>query len=250
MTNRQPEELEQQLRRAARAFDYPTTPDIAGGVRERLSEQPIGGGWWQRRLAVAAAVMVLALVSLLSVPQVRAGVLEFLQIGVVRVFVTQPTPMAAPTETAPTPTPLASLRELAGETTLAEAREQVDFSIPLPAYPPALGVPDHVYVQRFEGAMVILVWQETGQPPLSLHILESGAFISKMQPAVVEQTSVNGTSAVWAEGPYLLEFTNGAYEAHRIIEGYVLIWEVDGMTYRLETELPLDEAVRIAESLR
>jgi hypothetical protein len=36
----------------------------------------------------------------------------------------------------------------------------------------------------------------------------------------------------------------------RLVEGHVLIWADGSLTYRLETELPLDEALRIAESLR
>lgn len=35
-----------------------------------------------------------------------------------------------------------------------------------------------------------------------------------------------------------------------LIEGNVLVWEQDGITYRLESALPLEEAVRVAESLR
>jgi hypothetical protein len=36
----------------------------------------------------------------------------------------------------------------------------------------------------------------------------------------------------------------------RLVEGQVLIWEADGITYRLETELSMEEAVAIAESLK
>jgi hypothetical protein len=34
-----------------------------------------------------------------------------------------------------------------------------------------------------------------------------------------------------------------------VVEGNILIWEQGGITYRLETNLPLEEAVKIAESL-
>jgi hypothetical protein len=34
------------------------------------------------------------------------------------------------------------------------------------------------------------------------------------------------------------------------VNGNTLIWEDGGTTYRLETDAPLDEALRIAESLR
>jgi hypothetical protein len=35
-----------------------------------------------------------------------------------------------------------------------------------------------------------------------------------------------------------------------LIEGHVLIWTEGEITYRLETDMPLEEAVRVAESLR
>jgi hypothetical protein len=42
---------------------------------------------------------------------------------------------------------------------------------------------------------------------------------------------------------------NGDLQYRRMIDGQVLIWEGDGITYRLETDLSLEEAIRIAESL-
>src|SRR5439155_27264571 len=99
---------EAQLRRAAREFVYPPTPDIAGAVRQRLEGErlparrlaPALPG--QRRrlawIAVAATVAVL-LVSILAVPEVRAVVQEFLRIGTIRIVPATPTPPGAPTAT-------------------------------------------------------------------------------------------------------------------------------------------------------
>jgi hypothetical protein len=69
-------------------------------------------------------------------------------------------------------------------------------------------------------------------------------------PRTVEMTQVNKQPAVWAEGPYILNMKNGGAENYRLIDGYVLIWEEGGLTYRLETDLSMEEAIRIAESLR
>jgi hypothetical protein len=55
---------------------------------------------------------------------------------------------------------------------------------------------------------------------------------------------------VWAEGPYLLQLSGGDIDLRRLVEGHVLIWTDGPITYRLETDLTLDEAVRIAESLK
>ena len=43
---------------------------------------------------------------------------------------------------------------------------------------------------------------------------------------------------------------NGDIQFTRMIDGHVLIWEENKITYRLETDLELDEAIRIAESLQ
>jgi hypothetical protein len=74
--------------------------------------------------------------------------------------------------------------------------------------------------------------------------------ISKIQPETVLETTVAGNPAAWVVGPYLLKYRNGDLDIVRLIEGHVLIWEQAGVTYRLETDLPLEEAVRVAESIR
>jgi hypothetical protein len=48
----------------------------------------------------------------------------------------------------------------------------------------------------------------------------------------------------------MLKLSNGVYQDVRLIKGHVLIWEQEEITYRLETDLPLEEAVRVAESLQ
>jgi hypothetical protein len=215
------------------------------------------------------AALVVLLLGLLAVPSVRAGILEFIQVGVVRIFLatpptTTPAPSPVPSGTparrtpAPTPlptsTPLAWLTDLAGETTLAEARGRVFFDIPLPAYPEDLGEPDRVFVQDLDGPLVVLVWLEPGtanQVRMSLHLIAPGSIaLEKARPVLVEETRVNGQYAAWTTGPYLLRLRNNDLDIRRMIAGHVLIWEQEGITYRLETDLPLEEAVKVAESLQ
>jgi hypothetical protein len=71
-----------------------------------------------------------------------------------------------------------------------------------------------------------------------------------MGPKVIRETQVNGQYAVWAEGVYPLKVSNGnEIEFTRLMSGHVLIWEGGDVTYRLETDLSMEEAIRIAESL-
>ncbi len=143
---------------------------------------------------------------------------------------------------------------MAGETTLESARNIVDFPIPLPTYPADLGQPDRVFVQDAGGWMVILVWIDPQQPDqvqMSLHLIEEGSWtIQKYQPEIIQETTVNDQRAIWTVGDYPLILRNGDAQFTRMIDGHVLIWEENKITYRLETDLSLEEAVRIAESLQ
>jgi hypothetical protein len=73
---------------------------------------------------------------------------------------------------------------------------------------------------------------------------------TKFDPQVIQETTVDGRYALWVEGPYVLELTDRNYVERYLLEGGTLVWEADGVTYRLETRLTLEEAIRIAESLR
>lgn len=258
----QNEAWEARLRDAARAFSYPPTPDIAGAVRAQLTGEAgqKTGHQINRRLVWAALIVLLLLGGLLAVPQVRAALVEYLQIGTIRIFLVEPTftptPLPSTATPQPTSTPIASLLDLAGETTLAEAEQQVDFPIRLPTYPADLGQPDAVFLQELDGPVVVLIWLDDAQPGrirLSLHELGPGTFGEKGDPGRIEETQVNGRRAIWAEGPYILQFRRGNqidYDLRRLVEGRVLIWTEGEITYRLESDLSMIEAVRVAESLR
>ena len=246
------------VRRTAQEFEYPPTP-------ERSPER--GQAPVRRRPRLAwglLLVLILLAAGLFAVPQARAQILEFLQLGVVRIWQVQPTPTPPPTAApgslsgtpvtaTPAPIDLVSILELAGETSLEEARASLDFPLRLPAYPPDLGAPQRVFVQELGGPLLVLVWVDSDMPErvvLSLHAYGPGTFAEKFKPQEVQEAQVNGERALWMAGPYLIKVRNGNYEASRLIDGHVLIWTIDDITYRLETSLSLEEAVRIAESVR
>jgi hypothetical protein len=262
MSELERELFEQRLRSIANGLDYPRTPDIAAAVMTRLrpSTRP---RFISRKLAWSLAIILVMVSSLLSIPPVRAAILEFIQIGIVRIFPRSVEPTvestvdvirpATATPSLLSSTLIPSLSQLAGETTLADAQQIVDYSILLPTYPPNLGQPDFVFVQDNDGEMTILVWLDPQQPDqvlMSLHFVPLGSWaIDKAEPRVIEVTTVNGQRAIWATGPYPLRLYNGDLDFTRLIDGHVLIWAEGNMTYRLETDLPLEEALRIAESL-
>jgi hypothetical protein len=137
--------------------------------------------------------------------------------------------------------------------TLEEARARFPFPIRLPTHPANLGEPDLVYLQDLDGAAVILVWLDSRDPAravFSFQAFTDDSSIWKIDPDLVATSRVNGREAYWTSGPYLLVTASGERESTRLVEGHVLIWAEGGLTYRLEGDLGLDEAVRMAESLR
>ena len=234
---------EGRVRSLAQNLSYPPTPDIRAGVRARLRQGP--SRRLRHRLAAAGLLVALLLAGLWAVPQVRAAVIRVLRIGAIRILEGGAVPAPA------TPLPLPPL--LAGETTLAAAQEQAGFPIRMPTYPPDLGRPAAVYFQEMGGPVVVLVWldrERPGQVRLALHQLGPGTYGDKVQPPVVQETDVRGRPAAWTEGPYLLELRGGKVDVTRLVAGHVLVWAEGEVTYRLEGNLDLEEAVRIAESLQ
>jgi hypothetical protein len=270
MSELQGELFERQLRSIAKGLEYPRTPDIAGVVMKRLSAKGIGDRrprqFVSRRLGWSLTVILILFASLLLIPSARAAILEFIQIGVVRIFRAEPTPVTPPQQEFPatlvpvTATPAVTsrplipvLERLAGEQSLDGAQGLVDYPILLPAYPPDLGRPDRVFVQDADGNMAILIWIDPDLPSqvlMSLHMIPPGSWaVEKMNPALVQETTVNGERAIWAIGPYPVRFSNGNLDFVRLVDGHVLIWTEGETTYRLETELDLEEAIKVAESL-
>ncbi len=265
MTELQQDLFEKQLVSISSGLDYPRTPDVAASVMKRL--RPVAlPRFASRRFAMSLALILVLFSTLMLIPPARAAILEFIEIGIVRIFRAEPTLVPPPNQQFPstmapvTATPrdtsqplIPILNDLAGEMTLEAARQTVSYPILLPSYPPDLGLPDRVFVQDADGDMTILIWTDPQQPDqilMSLHLIPPGSWaVDKFDPALIQETTVNGQRAIWAIGPYPLRFYNGDLEYMRLIDGRVLIWAEGDVTYRLETELSLEEAVQIAESL-
>jgi hypothetical protein len=231
---------EARVQKLAKSMPYPPTPDIAAG--RRRSQRRRG----QRRLAQAVATLLVVAAALLAVPQIRAGVAALLRIGVVEVMVTTATPHAR-FSAGDLPE---SVLDFPGATTLDDARANAGYPIPLP---PALGAPDRVYLIDAGSKITVLAWLAAdGSVDESLHLLPPGTYALKMYEGDLENVQVNGRDAVWLSNPhyYMLQIARSRF-AMRQVSTHALVWEArnGSMTYRLETRRPLDEAVRIAESV-
>jgi hypothetical protein len=238
-------EFDAQVANLAKDFVYPAVPNIAAQFRQpRLSlyRRQVKRPVWSM---VAVLAFVLLCVSLLASP-VRARVVEWLRIGAVRIFPIDPDIPFVPS----LPSDAASgLNSLAGETTLTAALEKAGFDLKIPL---ELGEPDRVYYQELDRArLVIMLWRDREQGDLALYqIAGPVSIINKRYVGDIEETTVGSEWAVWVEGPYQLYIETGTEIDIRAVEGSTLLWQQDGITYRLESHLTLDEARRIAQSLQ
>lgn len=236
--------LEEYVVEIGRGITYPPTP--------RFQVVPTAAPTRPHALPRLALLVVLAaLLALLFAPPVRARLFEILRLGGMEIQI-EPAGESSATEIPFAAIDLISGLELDGRTTLAEARQNLDFAIALPAYPPDLGEPDAVYVQNIgTGPFVVLVWVQAARPSevrYVIYVLGRGTVLSKGPLNVFQGTEVGESTAIWTEGSYIVDI-GGRDQDVRLVEGYALIWTQGELTYRLEGATTIEEAVRIAESI-
>jgi hypothetical protein len=267
-------DLEGALADLGAALRFPPTPDLAAAVTARLEQDPSPApartrprrprwlpGW--RRLAVAGMVAVLlAAAVLVASPGTREAVARRLGLRGIGVELGGPPPPTVTTA------PGGRLDLGLGErVTLAEARRRVRFPVLVPA---AAGFqrPDAVFVNQAvpAGGRVDLVYRARPGLPAS-NFTDAGLLITEFrgQPdsgflkkvvvaGVVQEVTVGGGPGYFFSGdPHFFSYqdADGQFREERTrLAGNTLIWQRDGLTLRLEGELPREEAVRIAESMR
>jgi hypothetical protein len=272
-------DLERALADLAAALEFPPTPDLAAAVTARLGEAPAAAPappspavrarrWlagltgWRRLAAAGLAVVLLAAAVLVASPGTREAVARRLGLRGIGVELGGPPP---PTVTT---TPGGRLElGLGDRVTLEEARRRVDWPVLVPAAA-GLGRPDAVYVNEAvpSGGRVDLVYRaRPGLPPspftdVGLLITEfqgqpTPEFLKKVTAmGVVEQVTVGGEPGYWFSGePHFFTYRDAAgtlREEQTRLAGNTLIWQRGDLTLRLEGELPKEEAIRIAESMR
>ena len=272
-------DLERALADLAAALEFPPTPDLAAAVTARLDEAPAaapappspaararrwlaGLAGWRRLAAAGLAVVLLAAAVLVASPGTREAVARRLGLRGIGVELGGPPP---PTVTT---TPGGRLElGLGDRVTLEEARRRVDWPVLAPT---SGGVerPDAVYVNEAvpSGGRVDLVYRaRPGLPPspftdVGLLITEfqgqpTPEFLKKVTAmGVVEQVTVGGEPGYWFSGePHFFTYRDAAgtlREEQTRLAGNTLIWQRGDLTLRLEGELPKEEAIRIAESMR
>ena len=258
-------ELEQQLVALGRELAWPSTPDLAGHVRSRITAPVIvvrRAPWYQSRWAIAAAAVVLALTALLAYNPTREAIANWVNVHVLfqRVNVL-PTPSPQP------PGPLGKRLGLGGRTTLTGAAKNVNWHITIPT---SLGSPDEVYLQLPpDGAPlgeVTLVYSTrpgipvAGETGVAVLVTEARGgigdqFFGKMlgPGTTFEAVTVAGHQGYWVAGsPHMFVFLDAEGrvrgETMRLATN-TLILDVGGTIVRIEGNLTKAQALEIAASL-
>src|SRR3990172_3332758 len=240
------------LERAAASVQYPSTPQLRARVLARIAAPPIEArerrpAWALPALAAAISLVAAAGASL-AVPGSREAIADFFGIEGSKL---EPLPRP-PVGTTPTPFPTPQdIDSGAVPSSLEQARTR--------AFDPALPgrqQPDAVYLVQYGVATGVILrfadfdlWEVDGD----------GAFeggFGKGAPAgvTITDTTVNGHPARWiGGGPHFVEYYDAdghrVSETARTVERNTLIWRTDFALYRLETDLSLEDALAIAESL-
>ncbi|MGR6319503.1 hypothetical protein Q2K19_28390 [Micromonospora soli] len=236
-------DLERELRDLGAWLETPEPPDVAARVHARLARPAARRRRWRYWLAAAVAALLVA-----ALPPGRAAVADAVA-GLLRfsgvVIGTSPVPVS-PTGT---PSPLPGQRPAA----LDEAQRQVRFPIRVPA---KLGPPERVLVADPDGAgtyrVATLVYRGGA---LRLDAFDGDldlVFQKQASRPGVEWVQVDGEFAVWVAGPHPVAYVDrtGAVRVETArLAASTLIWQGDGVSYRLEGDLTRDEAIAVARSL-
>lgn len=232
-------------------IDWPVGADLSTEVLARL-KRPLRPR--RRWLAPALAALALLVVLLISPPG-REAIAWLLDIAGIRVEFEE--------VTVPTESPRVLV--IGEEVSLAQAQVSVDFPVRLPGNLPA---PDSIQIVSWGGAgkQAAFQWSASDRLPemfdsgVGLLIVQFAATVSEelltknaTEATTVEHVTVQGFPGYFLSGaPHTVFFEDRdevIFEDSVRLAANVLIWEADGITYRIESALGLEETLEIAESL-
>ena len=233
------DDLETALRAVGTRLDVPPTPQVTDAVLARLdspvARRPVG-----RLVAAAVAVLIAFLTAVVVSPTVRAAVYDLLRVGGVEIH---------ENEKAPPPVSVEPVLPGERDVSLAEAREAAPFPLRLPAH---LGDPDNV--RLINGNPPRVVSMAFGAVRIDQFDGGLAPMFSKFAGADdIRQVTVDGGPGVWVDRPHVVIYNDRdgtQHEETARLAGSTLIWEKNGITYRVEGALTQPEAIAIADSLR
>jgi hypothetical protein len=268
-------DLERSLGELAERLEIPGGDWIVSDVVRRIAEPPQRPAFG-RVPRWAGAVLALAVVALVVLPGPRHAVARWLGFDSVRIEpgVTVPPTTGGSTTTLASPTvPGGSVVEpttvvvsdlgLGSSVSIEQAMLATGLPDPTPAL---LGDPESVHVvQPPATGQIVLVYSPSALVPQST-VIGAGALVSVM-PAHIEQgffqktlgststvrpVDVDGDVGYWIEGsPHqlLFDFGDQIQEDTLRLATNTLLWQRGDHVYRIEADIDLETALRIAKSI-
>jgi hypothetical protein len=269
-------ELERELRELGSHMEYPPTPDLARAVRRSLEGEGARQHTRPRRFwsslpslrwAVAATAFLLIVAVPALSPTMRDTVAGWFGAGQTassgQAARESGEPPAAESARDGALAPSAGGPRPSGEgfgtrISLREARTVAGGLL----LPETLGRPDEIYAGEppNEEGVTLVYGARSGLPPLDgtgiglvLTELPGGVepayFPGGERPgAGLQRVQVGGRPGYWVSSGSGVPSPIGRSEAR--LHGSVLLWEREGVALRLEADIPKQEAIRIAESVR
>jgi hypothetical protein len=232
--------LEQQLRMLGHELAYPPEPDLAPAVLARLHRPPFP---WRRAVAIVLAVVAIAIVAALAVPQARSAILRWFHLRGVSVEQVQELPPAVERSQA---------RGLGHAVSREEAQRELGVRLALP--PVEGGGPDRVYV--LAGAFATMIFRDHGHALLLSEFQATRYELLKKlvgSKSVIEPVTVDGARGLWLEGPpHTLTYVDRLGEAREKtvrIHGNVLLWTRGELTLRLEGRITKARALELGRRI-
>lgn len=236
--------LERELQALARSVDWPDVPDVASRVAASVAdERPRPTR--RRRVALAFAIVLAALVAALAVPPARTAILDWIGIGGAQIVRVDELPSLAPTP---------GLEILGDPVTLDEARSRAGFRFAAP--PDDEPAPDAVLVAP--GTRVSYVWRDRDRVRLLVTQFPGDATDPRLVKKFVasgtriEEVAVGSYRGLWLEGgPHAVLFVapdGGVRDDVGWLAGNTLLVAADGLTVRIEAEIDREDAIELARS--
>jgi hypothetical protein len=214
-------ELERALVALGSELEFPATPDVWGGVRERLHRRA-----WLRPAVFAVALGAVAIGVAMAVPPARSAILHFFHIG------------AATVERVET-LPPAQQRPLVAGLGPALSRPTLKLPAGLTAirYYARSGL--SAALLRYGGKPILFARLRGDQLGIAKKFADNGTHVEPVDL---------GEFAIWLEGgPHVLYWNFQQVQTR--LAGNVLLWLLDGTTYRLEGDLDKDQMVALAKQI-
>jgi hypothetical protein len=246
-------DLELALADLAEHLDHPSGDQLAAAVRSRVANSLTGGRDRSRSLLAVAAVFVLIVATALAIPPSRHAIADWLGIGAVDIRRPDPTLGSGPGKN-----PVPGSPDATGGTgadarvQLAAARKIVDFTIATPSAASAGPLRSVAVDRRAPGGLVALGYARFTLVEVTANARDPLPLAKLVEPGRIDDVMVGTSPGIWIRGVHVVAFLDrdGKMRTDSLRRaGSVLIWQRDGVTYRIEGFHDLAAAQRVAASV-